>query len=443
VSVESLLDSELKNIEDYRSRHQTSVLTIMFTDIEGFTEMTERLGDEYSAKVRRLHDQILEDAIENNYDGKVIKHIGDAILAIFSEPSKAVLASLKIQKNLRAFNANKPEGILEDIRVRIGLHMGQVATEQSGGQKDIFGRHVNRASRVESMAAGGQIFLSNAVYDSAKGWIQNFENSALKWTFHGKFQAKGIAEGIDIYEVSDDGLSTHRPPRKPRVSNGITQIIKPLVYVALVLGIIASGYYLKNNVLKADVSFVGDPVSDLVLDGREKLVMEKNKVLSDITKGHHYVYYPRSNVVRYFMEFEIKSGKNLIPLDLKYSQMSDISLDWSYENPDLKPISNEISADFFNYDKNGKKQKYKTFEKITITPLLVTKENNKAELNYILKINDKAIIDHSEIIIITGNETKIEKEIYSMDDIKFYFSQKLEAGHVAFSLWGNFVDLPK
>jgi len=114
----------------------------MFTDIGGFTQMTEEMGEEYSRNVRVHHDNILVDTIEGDGVGLVIKFIGDAVMAILSEPSAAVERSLLIQERIRAFNSEHTE--LKDVLVRIGLHIGQVAIEDNI-QADVFDRHVNRA----------------------------------------------------------------------------------------------------------------------------------------------------------------------------------------------------------------------------------------------------------------------------------------------------------
>src|SRR5271170_1220617 len=141
--------SELNLVDGFRQSRNTSVLTIMFTDIQGFTRLTEERGDGFSNEVRRTHDGILVPVIERDGAGRVIKHIGDAVMAVFSEPSTAVARSLEIQEALRQYNAahsDKPP-----LLVRIGLHMGQVTVEDKMNM-DVFGRHVNRASRVEGLA---------------------------------------------------------------------------------------------------------------------------------------------------------------------------------------------------------------------------------------------------------------------------------------------------
>jgi len=139
-------------VDEYRRLKNTAVLTIMFTDIQGFTEFTERAGEARANEFRRRHDEILHNVVESGQAGRVIKHIGDAVMAVFSEPSRAVECALKIQEAIRQLD---PGGEEKELRVRIGLHMGQVTIEDQVAP-DVFGRHVNRASRVESLAPAGR-----------------------------------------------------------------------------------------------------------------------------------------------------------------------------------------------------------------------------------------------------------------------------------------------
>jgi len=187
---------ELSSVDSFRKGRDTAVLTVMFTDIQGFTLMTETKGEVYSAEIRDQHDAILTREIEKNNRGLIVKFIGDAVMAIFAEPSSAVETALDIQSALQVFNQN--ESKLDDINVRIGLHMGQVSVENNL-QVDVFGRHVNRAA--------------------AKGWLGSHEY--IEWTNHGNYQLKGIDEETAIYEVLDKrlNLSPKAPAGKLNSSN--------------------------------------------------------------------------------------------------------------------------------------------------------------------------------------------------------------------------------
>ena len=189
----SLQSKELQTIDEYLKNSKTSVLTILFTDIEGFTKFSDEQGDHKTGEMRKVHDQIMIDEIEKDKKGKIIKFIGDAVMAIFSEPSSAVEIAVNIQRKLlHLYEIGE-----FPLKVRMGLHLGQVTIENKIGP-DIFGGHVNKASRVEAMANGGQIYATISVIDTLKGQLVS---ELISFHNHGDVQAKGLKEKFEIFEV--------------------------------------------------------------------------------------------------------------------------------------------------------------------------------------------------------------------------------------------------
>lgn len=205
-----LSGQESTSLQDYISSHHTTVLTVMFTDIKGYTELTEEKGESYVEEIRRAHDVLLQGIIEEDNSGLILKHIGDSVMAVFAEPSRAVDRAILIQQKLVNFNRENPQW--DDIEVRIGLHMGQVTIE---GEVtfDIFGRHVNRAARIESLADGGQVFMSYTVFDSARSWLSH--QTDYGWQSHSYFRLKGISEPVEIFEAWDKTLRKPAPQKMP------------------------------------------------------------------------------------------------------------------------------------------------------------------------------------------------------------------------------------
>ncbi|MFG1488947.1 adenylate/guanylate cyclase domain-containing protein [Oceanospirillum sp. HFRX-1_2] len=233
-----LSGQESNSLRDYISSHHTTVLTVMFTDIKGYTELTEEKGESYVEEIRRAHDVLLQGIIEEDSSGLILKHIGDSVMAVFAEPSRAVDRAIQIQQKLVTFNQENPQW--DDIEVRIGLHMGQVTIE---GEVtfDIFGRHVNRAARIEGLADGGQVFMSYTVFDSARSWLSH--QTDYGWQSHGYFRLKGIREPVEVFEAWDKTLRKPAPPKnskpiknKPR---GLYIGAAVLLGVAITLGLSA------------------------------------------------------------------------------------------------------------------------------------------------------------------------------------------------------------
>lgn len=217
---------DLVPVAEYAERHQTAVLVVLFTDIKGSTQLTEIHGETFSRDLRHKHDAMLRKTFERDNSGRLIKTIGDSLMYVFAKPSDAVARSLEAQQQLHDYNANHPDE--PALLVRIGMHMGQVLVEKDVDM-DVFGRHVNRAARVESLADGGQILVSHSVYDSARGWIST---DMASWHDHGEYLLKGIPESTRIVEVCPKGAL----PRRPSGTRVSTSRIWPwLVTAAVVL----------------------------------------------------------------------------------------------------------------------------------------------------------------------------------------------------------------
>jgi predicted ATPase/class 3 adenylate cyclase len=127
--------------------------TYLFTDIEGSTLLWEDFTDAMAAALGR-HDEIVDEAIAR-HAGRRVKHTGDGMLAVFTEPWDAVAAALEAQT---ALHRQTWQG-LDALRVRMGIHAG-TAEERAG---DLFGPNVNRAARLMAAARGGSILLSDTV----------------------------------------------------------------------------------------------------------------------------------------------------------------------------------------------------------------------------------------------------------------------------------------
>jgi len=128
-------------------------VTILFTDIEGSTELTERLGDQRWFSLLSVHDRIIREQVANA-GGTVVKSRGDGFMLAFPSARHALTSAIEMQRALARHNREAPTAT--PIRIRIGAHTGEVV-KHSG---DFFGRHVNYASRIADRAAGGEILVS-------------------------------------------------------------------------------------------------------------------------------------------------------------------------------------------------------------------------------------------------------------------------------------------
>jgi adenylate cyclase len=163
----------------------SGLVTILFTDMEGSANLTQRLGDAKTQAVLRIHNGIIRDALKA-HDGSETKHTGDGIMASFPTASKALDCAKAIQAAFAAHNES-PE---TPIRVRIGLNAGEPVAEDH----DLFGTAVQLAARVCAHAEPGQILASNVVRELAAG-------KGFLFSDQGDVVLRGFEDPVRLYEV--------------------------------------------------------------------------------------------------------------------------------------------------------------------------------------------------------------------------------------------------
>ncbi|OBH89372.1 adenylate/guanylate cyclase domain-containing protein [Mycobacterium sp. E2989] len=133
-------------------------VVILFSDIEESTALNERIGDRAWVKLIAAHDKLVSDLVQKR-SGHVVKSQGDGFMVAFSRADQAVRCGVDLQRALRKDAKRKRH---EEIRVRIGIHMGRSVRRGD----DLFGRNVAMAARVAGKAAGGEILVSQPVRDA-------------------------------------------------------------------------------------------------------------------------------------------------------------------------------------------------------------------------------------------------------------------------------------
>ena len=157
----------------------TSFRTILFTDLESSTALTQAVGDAKAQDVLHGHNAVVRAALAAN-DGEEVKHTGDGIMASFGSAVSAVEAAQQIQRDLAG----------GEIRVRVGLNAGEPIAEDH----DYFGTAVQLAARICDRAEPGQVLVSRVVRDLCAGKTFTFEDA-------GAATLKGIEEPVTLYAV--------------------------------------------------------------------------------------------------------------------------------------------------------------------------------------------------------------------------------------------------
>ncbi len=179
--------------------------TVLFTDLEGSTELRARLGDSAAEELRRRHDRLLIGAVEASH-GQVVKGLGDGIMATFTAASDAVAAAVAIQQAID--RQNRSAAGPEPLAVRVGLSAGDVSFEDG----DCFGTPVIEAARLCAAASGRQILAAEMVRWLVRGGEHRF--SPL-----GALDLKGLPEPVPACEVAWEPLSRASVPLPPLLTD--------------------------------------------------------------------------------------------------------------------------------------------------------------------------------------------------------------------------------
>jgi len=176
----------------------STILTFLFTDIEGSTSKWEEQPELMAQAVAR-HDALLRDTVEA-YRGWIVKTTGDGVYAAFASPGDCLGAVIDIQLALQ--NPAVTAGMA--LAIRCGMHTGAVQARDS----DYFGSTINRTARIMGAAHGGQVLVSNAVADL----LRNCLPAGVSLKDLGNVHLKGLATPEAVFQIVHPQLYQNFPP---------------------------------------------------------------------------------------------------------------------------------------------------------------------------------------------------------------------------------------
>ena len=209
---------------------------IMFTDIVGYTALMgkdEQKAFELLDTNRQIHKQAIE-----QYNGKLIKELGDGVMASFNTVSDAVNAAIIIQKACMA---------TKELSLRIGIHQGEIIFEVN----DIYGDAVNIASRIQTLGVPGSILFSRKINDEIKNKSE-FQTISL-----GNFEFKNVNDSIEVFALANDGFPV---PKRSMMQGKLKKknlLNRNVIFSLCFITIIAGTFFIyKNFVAKKDTAEV-------------------------------------------------------------------------------------------------------------------------------------------------------------------------------------------
>ncbi|HEY8150959.1 MAG TPA: adenylate/guanylate cyclase domain-containing protein, partial [Vicinamibacteria bacterium] len=200
---EEVVDRLLETEEGLALGGEKREVTLLMSDLRGFTAMADRYTPEQVVRVLNNYLGTMADLIVA-HQGTIDEFIGDAILAIFGAPerreddaARACACATAMQVAMKEVNAfNLREG-LPEVEMGIAVNTGQVIVGNIGSQTrakyGVVGSHVNLAGRIEGFTVGGQVLVSASTVDKA--------GTALELGQRVTFQAKGFKEPVDVYDL--------------------------------------------------------------------------------------------------------------------------------------------------------------------------------------------------------------------------------------------------
>ncbi len=275
---------------------------ILFTDIVGSTRYFAAHGDQAGMRMLDVHNNALFPLIEQA-NGRVVKTIGDSIMAVFVQPVNAVRAAFALQRRLEAVRATLPQQ--DQIHIRVGVHYGLVMEKDN----DVFGDTVNLAERVKSSAEADQVFISRALRDLVR--------TDPRFTLEsvGARELKGATEPVELFQLTDAPELQKRTVVVRLFRRGVRAVLHQpalsavLLAVALVIG---GGLWWRSRKVVttsaidsiAILPFVNqtrDPDTEYLSDGLTE------SIINSLTQLQNLRVSPRSSVFRY-------KGKDTDPL---------------------------------------------------------------------------------------------------------------------------------
>ena len=180
---------------DVDQRLKITSLTFLFTDLKGSTALYERVGDLVAYDLVRQHFRVLHEVVAAEA-GAVVKTIGDAVMATFPTPDRALAAALRMREEMARINTERNN---EDLLLKIGIHEGPCLAVTLNDHQDYFGQTVNMAARVQGLASSRAIIVTKPVVDDPNA-AKILEKSGLHPTMQ-HAALRGIGEETTVYEI--------------------------------------------------------------------------------------------------------------------------------------------------------------------------------------------------------------------------------------------------
>ena len=171
-------------------------LTFLFSDLKDSTGLYDRVGDLVAFDLVNEHFRLLQEIIASER-GAIVKTIGDAVMATFETPDRAIAAAIRMREAMSNLGAERQH---QSLGLKMGIHEGPCLAVTLNAQQDYFGQTVNIASRVQGLAASRSIVVTEQVVDNAQARAL-LEASGLT-PMPRRVALGGIADKVSVYDIT-------------------------------------------------------------------------------------------------------------------------------------------------------------------------------------------------------------------------------------------------
>jgi adenylate cyclase len=264
---------------------------IVLADIVGYSHLIKE--DELGTRslFNRLENDLFT-PLTSEYDGRIIKTMGDAVMMEFSSVVNAVMCSIQIQSQIEEQTQTESNPILRAVRFRTGIHIGDIIVEGN----DIHGDGVNVAARLEQCSKPGGICISDSVYEQIKGRV------AAQFVDGGKVELKNIESNRQIY--------LWEPTQKNNASVATDKATKMSEKPSLAV------LALTNMNHDSSLDYIGDGITEDLITALSKIrsfkVISRESTFSYKNKSIDIRKIAQELGVRYIMEGSVRKGGSRI-----------------------------------------------------------------------------------------------------------------------------------
>jgi formylglycine-generating enzyme required for sulfatase activity/class 3 adenylate cyclase len=208
-----------------RGQPPRRLAAIVAGDIAGYSRLMELDEEGTHVRVKCIQRDLIDPSIAEHH-GRLVKTTGDGFFAIFDSPVEAVRCGIVIQQNMFGRNALLPKA--QRIEYRIGVNLGDVIIEED----DIYGDGVNIASRLESIADPGEVYISGGIYEQIKHKL------VCGYESLGDRRVKNITDPVRVYRVLPDPAALNKRRRRENI------LVFLLGFIMLAIGVGALWHWL-------------------------------------------------------------------------------------------------------------------------------------------------------------------------------------------------------